>query len=160
VTHILLIEDNPIDARLMHRMFVALPDWPTQITWVDDGEKALWYLRSLEEGGVQQSPGAVLLDLNLPKHDGIQVLAAFRNSQTAWDLPIFLFSSAPAEEIAALVLSNGLRADGCFEKSMDVQGYLHIATSIRDYCRSSSRSCASLSQPAELGNTPHRRVLS
>ena len=90
VTNVLLVEDNPIDARLMHRAFMKLPNWPAQVTLIEDGQKALWYLQSLENGGVQEPPSVVLLDMNLPKYDGLQVLEAFRNSIVVWDMPVFL----------------------------------------------------------------------
>jgi CheY-like chemotaxis protein len=110
VTHILLIEDNPIDARLIQ---FALN---TQLTLIDDGQKALWYLRSLEAGGVDHPPTLVLLDLNLPKYDGLQVLAEFRQSVACRHLPIYLLSSTPAAEVAELAAAQGLQADGYFEK--------------------------------------------
>jgi CheY-like chemotaxis protein len=131
VVRILLVEDNPIDARLMHRTFREMKDWPTEITWVDDGQKALWYLRSLEEGGVQYPPGLVLLDVNLPRYNGFQVLAAFRSSAAVWNMPIFLFSSSPAESLAALAEDNHVKADGCFEKPYGLKGFEDIGSRIR-----------------------------
>jgi len=110
VTHILLIEDNPIDARLMQRVLSG------RVTWLDDGQKALWYVRSLETGGVSEPPSLVLLDLHLPKYDGLQVLAEFRRSAAARDLPIFLLSSTPASEVAELAESRKVQADAYLEK--------------------------------------------
>jgi chemotaxis family two-component system response regulator Rcp1 len=133
VTHILLVEDNPIDARLVQHALGGFKDWPTRITLVDDGQKALWYLRSLEEGRVAESPALILLDVNLPKYDGLQVLEGFRNSPVAWYMPIFLFSSAPVEDIAALAESRQLSADGYFEKPHCLQGFKEVAAKIRAY---------------------------
>ncbi len=110
MTHILLIEDNPIDARLMQRVLSG------RMTWLDDGQKALGYLRSLETGGVADPPSLVLLDLHLPKYDGLQVLAEFRRSAAVRDLPIFLLSSTPASEVAELAESRNVQADAYLEK--------------------------------------------
>ncbi len=110
MTHILLVEDNPIDARLLQRVLSG------KVTWVDDGQKALWYLQSLEAGGVDEPPSLVLLDLNLPKYDGLQVLAEFRRSAAGRSLPIFLLSSTPASEVAELAERRNLRADAYLEK--------------------------------------------
>ncbi len=129
--HILLIEDNPIDARLTQRMFESLTDWPVRITWIDDGEKALWFLQSLEAGGVDEPPALVLLDLNLPKYDGLEVLEAFRGSALAWNMPIFFLSSTPLDETAALVESRNLRAEGYFEKPLNLKGFEDFARKIR-----------------------------
>jgi CheY-like chemotaxis protein len=133
VPHILLVEDNPIDARLTHRMFGKLAAWPITITWIDDGQKALWYLRCLEEGGVSERPDFVLLDVHLPIYDGFQVLAAFRNSATEAGLPIFLLSSMPADEIATLAADGRLRPDLCFEKTVNPHAFKTMALTIRDY---------------------------
>ncbi len=110
MTHILLVEDNPIDARLLQRALSG------NVTWVDDGQKALWYLQSLEAGGVDEPPRLVLLDLNLPKYDGLQVLAEFRRSAVGQSLLIFLLSSTPASEVAELAARQDLRADAYLEK--------------------------------------------
>jgi CheY-like chemotaxis protein len=131
VTYILLVEDNPIDARLMSVMFRQLTDWPTSITWLDDGEKALRYLGSLEAGGIPHPPGFVLLDVNLPKFDGLEVLAAFRKSDVGFNLPIFLYSSASVESISALAEERQLHADGCFEKAFGLKNLQDLVGTIR-----------------------------
>jgi len=110
VTHILLIEDNPIDARLLQRVLSG------RMTWLDDGQKAIWYLRSLETGGISDPPSLVLLDLHLPKYDGLQVLAEFRQSAAGRELPIFLVSSTPASEVAERAEARGFQADAYLEK--------------------------------------------
>lgn len=149
MTHILLVEDNPIDARLVRHTFSALKDWPTQITLVDDGQKAIRYLRSLEEGSVKL-PELILLDVNLPKYDGYQVLAAFRNSDVAIDIPVFLFSSCPAEDIEASAESFKLRADGYFEKPCCLQGYFDIAAKLRSHHENSTRGLPALARAVEF----------
>lgn len=122
----------------MHRAFMKLPNWPTQVTLLEDGQKALWYLQSLEHGGVQEPPSVVLLDMNLPKYDGLHVLKAFRNSVVVWDMPVFVYSSAPSDEIAAIADGLNLRADGYFEKPYGVDGYNSIAVNIRSYLETSN----------------------
>jgi CheY-like chemotaxis protein len=133
VPHILLVEDNPIDATLIHRLFGKLAAWPITVTWIDDGRKALWYLRSLEEGGVAERPDFVLLDVHLPKVDGLEVLAAFRASLTTADMPVFLLSSTPADQIAALAATYRVRPDLYFEKPTNLQKFKDMALTIREY---------------------------
>ena len=129
MAHILLIEDNPIDARLMQRMIDG------RTTWIDDGEKALWYLRCLESGGVDDPPSLVLLDMNLPKYDGLEVLEQFRSSAALRHLPVFLLSSAPAYEIAGEAESRNLRADAYIEKPRGLSEFEDLAARVREAAR-------------------------
>lgn len=147
--HILLVEDNPIDASLIHRLFGKLAAWPISVTWVDDGQKALWYLRSLEEQGVAERPDFVLLDVHLPKVDGLQVLAAFRESLTAASIPIFLLSSSPVGEITAMAASCRVHPDLCFEKPTNLQAFKDMALNIRQYVEQRSLSTT----PLAIGNS-------
>lgn len=126
MAHILLIEDNPIDARLMQRFI------PGTLTWIDDGQKALWYLQSLEAGRVDNRPDLILLDMNLPKHDGLEVLEAFRNSESAWHLPVFLLSSMPSIEIADLARISNLQAEAYIEKPSNLSGFEHLAIRVTE----------------------------
>ena len=121
MAHILLIEDNPIDARLIQRFI------PGSVTWIDDGQKALWYLQSLEASRVENRPDLVLLDLNLPKYNGLEVLEAFRRSESAWHLPVFLLSSMPSNEIADLARSQNLQAEAYIEKPCGLAGFEQLA---------------------------------
>jgi CheY-like chemotaxis protein len=138
VTHILLIEDNPVDARLLQRFLRAFPEWPARITWIDDGQKAIWYLRSLDAGGVDDPPAIVLLDFHLPKFDGLQILDEFRKSQAARHIPIFLLSSTPAQQIAEIAESRHLHADAYFEKPMGLIAFEHLVQRIRESAANSS----------------------
>lgn len=147
---ILLVEDNPIDARLVRHTFAALTDWPSEITWVDDGQKALQYLKCLEHGGNVQKPTVILLDLNLPKFDGLQVLEALRASATTISIPVFLFSSSPAEDVMEEAAARGLKADGYFEKPYCLQGFNDIATRMRDYCETATPELPALARAVEF----------
>ena len=126
MAHILLIEDNPIDARLIQRFI------PGTVTWIDDGQKALWYLQSLEAGRVDNSPDLVLLDLNLPRYNGLEVLEAFRGSRSSWHLPVFLLSSMPSNEIADLARASNLQAEAYIEKPRGLTGFEQLATRIME----------------------------
>lgn len=153
MTNVLLVEDNPIDARLMQRMFQELVDWPTQVRWVDDGQKALWYLESLEDGEGDDLPDVVLLDVNLPKYDGIQVLEAYRNSPVFCETPVFLYSSSPAKDLAELAERHNLQANGYFEKPFGLEGYMEIATNLKNYLENSTRSMERLARVTSEART-------
>lgn len=95
---ILLIEDNPGDARLLHEEFhqarILNP-----ITLVDDGEKALEYLRNVRAKGLgNPRPDLVLLDLNLPKVPGFEILAMMRRRFDLRNVPVAILSSSHLED--------------------------------------------------------------
>lgn len=74
---VLIVEDNKADARLV-RALLEETGMPTQITMVGDGEKAIEMMKSVaDEEGV--APDLVLLDINLPKKNGHEVLASIRD---------------------------------------------------------------------------------
>jgi CheY-like chemotaxis protein len=135
-TNILLVEDNKIDARLMRHAFQNIANWPSSIHVVDDGEKAIKFLRreSVYEEAVK--PDLIVLDLNLPKYDGTEVLKMIRASEDLRHLLVFIFSSSPVDIAEDRVESADVKADRYFEKPNEVGTYLAIATQIgEDYRR-------------------------
>lgn len=94
---ILLVEDNRGDARLVAE---ALKESPiqTQISVVDDGVQALACLRQEGEYAEMSRPDIILLDLNLPKKDGRQVLTEIKADPTLKRLPVLILTSSVAQE--------------------------------------------------------------
>ena len=94
---ILLVEDNPGDARLTLEVFKEAATGK-RVTHVPDGVEALAYLR--REGGYAAAPrpDLILLDLNLPRKDGREVLAAVKNDEALRRIPIVVLTSSEAEE--------------------------------------------------------------
>lgn len=74
---VLIVEDNKADARLV-RALLEETGMPTQITMVGDGEKAIEMMESVANGE-RLAPDLVLLDINLPKKNGHEVLATIRD---------------------------------------------------------------------------------
>lgn len=94
LVQILLVEDNPDDAEMaMHALRKG--NLANQVDWVKDGEAALDYLfhRGAYDGKVGQ-PKVVMLDLRLPKLDGIDVLRALRADPRTHDLPVVVLTSS------------------------------------------------------------------
>lgn len=94
---ILLVEDNPGDIRLAQE---TLKDYKMQnaLHIVGDGEAALLYLRGLPPYSGVQPPDMVLLDLKLPKMDGLEVLEEVRSDPDLRDLPLALLTSSRMDE--------------------------------------------------------------
>lgn len=93
---VLLIEDNHDHALLVKRNFKVLFNHDA-ITHIDDGEKALKYLQSLIEQQNMQLPYFILLDLRLPKIDGIQILKYIKSSHYLKNIPVIILTTSDAE---------------------------------------------------------------
>lgn len=103
---ILLVEDNVGDARLV---IEALKECsvPTTVTVVGDGLQALAYLRRAGQLAGASLPDLVLLDLNLPKMDGREVLIAIKFHHALQHLPIVIFTSSTADHEVMLAYRHG-----------------------------------------------------
>lgn len=124
-TKILLVEDNKIDARLTRLALERMANWPCIIEVLDDGEKALKFL-------AEDKPDLVILDLNLPKCDGTEVLQFIRASTDLRNLLVFIFSSSPVHVAEDRLGSVHVKADGYFEKPNEMSTYFSIAAQIRE----------------------------
>ncbi len=100
---ILLVEDNVGDARLV---IEALKECsvPTSVIVVGDGLQALAYLRQHASAAL---PDLVLLDLNLPKMDGREVLIAIKSDHALQHLPVVIFISSTADHEVMLAYRHG-----------------------------------------------------
>src|SRR5713226_4380169 len=90
---ILLIEDNEADVYLMRR---ALDDekFRYDLTTLEDGEVALSFIRREGEYAHAKQPKVIVLDLNLPRSSGIEVLKEIRGNAEFADLPVAVFTSS------------------------------------------------------------------
>jgi two-component system response regulator len=99
IVDVLLVEDNPSDAELaLHAL--RKHHLANRIEWVKDGEAALDYLfqRGRFAGRNPLMPKVVLLDLRLPKVDGIEVLRAIRGDPATRELPVVVLTSSREEQ--------------------------------------------------------------
>jgi CheY-like chemotaxis protein len=121
---ILLVEDNAADAQLMRIAFAeTLPE--ARLSVVSDGETAV---RTLLDGGAP--PDLVLLDLNLPRLSGHEVLAAVRADPAVGRVPVVVLSSSAA---AADVQRSYELGASHIAKPADMDGLLAIAEAIARY---------------------------
>ena len=94
---VLMVEDDPDDVYLTQE---ALRSGRLQITMqvVSDGASAMQYLRGEQEYAGSRRPDLVLLDLNLPRMDGREVLAAIKEDPEFSDIPVVILTTSEAEE--------------------------------------------------------------
>src|SRR5215472_1888300 len=123
---VLVIEDNSADVDLLRRAFVE-HGMTEQIVALEDGEQALRYLEDLR---CKPDVSLVILDLNIPKHDGIEVLNRYRMHPLMVDIPVAVFTSSgsPAEKDRAMTL--GVKA--YLRKPMELDEYMAIGATFRE----------------------------
>lgn len=94
--HILLVEDNPGDADLVAEA-VSRFSVPPRLSVVADGDSALRFLRTRDDDPGADLPDLIMLDLNLPKKDGREVLAAVKADDALRHIPVVIFTSSAAD---------------------------------------------------------------
>jgi chemotaxis family two-component system response regulator Rcp1 len=127
---ILLVEDNPGDARLARE---ALKDAKVRnnLHWVADGVEAMRFLQH-EDGYAQSpSPDVILLDLNLPKKDGRQVLREIKADPDLKRIPVVVLTVSSAEE--DVLKSYDLHANCYITKPLDLSQFIDVVQSIEDF---------------------------
>ena len=94
--NLLLIEDNPADALLVRK---ALEEHGVEgeLTVLSDGEKAIQFIQSLDAQLID-CPDLVIVDLNLPKKSGREVLESMRRSERCPQIPVIILSSSDAHQ--------------------------------------------------------------
>ena len=128
--NILLVEDNPGDA-VLARVALDGGKMNNELDVVDDGEKAMAFLRREGPYADAQRPDLILLDLNLPKMDGRQVLAAIKSDEALKRIPVVILTTSRAEE--DVLKSYNLHANCYITKPIDLNQFLHVVRSIEDF---------------------------
>jgi len=120
---VLLVEDNSRDAELT---LEALQEnnFANNIVWVRDGVEAMNYLLHKGEYSNRKPgmPAVVILDLKMPKMDGIETLTAIRNDEKLKFLPVVMLTSSRQEE--DLVKSYGLGVNAYVVKPFDLTDFI------------------------------------
>ena len=124
---VLLVEDDEEDA-MMTRRALERSRLSLRLNWLDDGEKALALLRGEPEYALAPRPDLVLLDLNMPKMDGYQVLEQIRADPTMTRLPVVILTTSRAEEDVAR--GYALRANAYIAKPVSLDGMVDVLSAI------------------------------
>jgi CheY-like chemotaxis protein len=127
---ILLVEDNPADVRMTLEILKEAKVRNT-LTVVGDGNEALDLLRRVGKYSKAVQPDLILLDLNLPKKDGKQVLAEIKADPILRRTPVVILTSSNAEE--DIVKSYNLYANCYVTKPVDLEQFVKVVKSIEDF---------------------------
>ena len=124
---ILLVEDSPGDVRLTREAF---KDAKVHINLhvASDGAEAMAFLGREEHYVDSPRPDLILLDLNLPKKDGREVLGEIKESPTLKSIPVVILTTSASEE--DILRSYRLHANCYITKPVDLDGFLKIVKSI------------------------------
>ena len=127
--HIFLAEDSQADILLVqealrkyhidHELYVA-----------KDGEQAINFVERMGQPGCAPCPDLVLLDLNLPKADGPQVLSELRQHPECADTPVIVVTSSDAPKDRARVSKFGIKR--YFVKPLDLDAFLQLGAVVRE----------------------------
>jgi two-component system, chemotaxis family, response regulator Rcp1 len=124
---ILLVEDNPGDVRLTKE---ALREGKVynNLHWAKDGVEALEFLRRQGKHAKAPRPDIILLDLNLPKKDGREVLEIIKGDDGLKHIPVVVLTTSKAEE--DVVKSYALHANCYVTKPVDLEKFIVVVKSI------------------------------
>jgi CheY-like chemotaxis protein len=130
VIQILLVEDDPGDV-LMTREAFEDNKVANTLHVVSDGAEALEFLRKEGPYGEAPTPDLVLLDLNLPRVDGREVLAAVKADEELRQIPIVVLTTSEAEE--DVLRSYALHANAYVTKPVDFERFIEVVRKIDDF---------------------------
>jgi CheY-like chemotaxis protein len=127
---ILLVEDNPADVRLTVEILKETKV-RNNLTVAGDGNEALELLRRTGRYTHAMRPDLILLDLNLPKKNGKQVLAEIKADPVLKRIPVVILTSSKAEE--DVVKSYNLYANCYVTKPVDLEQFVKVVKSVEDF---------------------------
>lgn len=125
---ILLVEDNPGDIRLMQEVFRGMA---SRLTIARDGEQALAYLRREGDYKHCRRPALIVLDLNLPRKDGREVLSEIKCEEALKCIPVVIFTTSSSEE--DIRHAYRLHANCYITKPIDLDRFYEVGRSIEDF---------------------------
>ena len=127
---ILLVEDNPGDVRLTQEA-IREAKIRNKLNVVNDGEQAVAYVRRQGDYSDQPRPDLILLDLNLPKKDGREVLQELKSDRDLHRIPVVVLTSSAAEQ--DILRTYDLYANAYVTKPVDLEQFMHVVSSIQDF---------------------------
>jgi CheY-like chemotaxis protein len=147
---VLLVEDDAGDVLLTKEAFAHHRAHDTLYV-VGDGEQAIQFLRRTGNYTDVPRPGLILLDLNLPRRTGLEVLADLKSDDDLQTIPVVVLTTSQAEE--DIVRSYSLHANAYVSKPVDFQRFSEAVRQINDFFLT----LVKLPNLPGLPDGPHRR---
>ena len=127
---VLLVEDDPGDTLMIREAFED-NKVRNRLTCVTDGVQALEFLRHEGEHADVPRPDLILLDLNLPRKDGREVLAEIKSDDALSTIPVVVLTTSQAEE--DVLRSYELHANAYVTKPVDFERFIDVVRQIDDF---------------------------
>ncbi|MBM3860870.1 MAG: response regulator [Verrucomicrobia bacterium] len=127
---VLLVEDNPGDV-LLTREALRNDILRVNLTVATEGEEAMEFLRRRGRHADAPRPDLVLLDLNLPRKDGREVLAEIKGDPFLKTLPVIILTTSQAEE--DIFKAYALNANCYIQKPMDLEQFIRVVRNIESF---------------------------
>ena len=128
--HVLLVEDDPGDV-LMTREAFEHHKLRNVLDVVTDGEQALQFLRRSGDYADAPRPGLILLDLNLPRVDGLEVLAEIKADPVLKVIPVVILTTSQAQQ--DVLRSYALHANAYVSKPVDFERFMEAIRQIDNF---------------------------
>lgn len=130
IIDILLVEDNPADIDLTKEALEECK-FVNNLHIISDGENALAFLRKEKNFRDKPRPDLILLDLNLPKIDGREILAEIKNDDNLKQIPVVILTTS--ESIEDITEMYKLHANCYITKPVDINQFIKVVQSIGDF---------------------------
>lgn len=130
IINILLVEDNPGDIRLTKEVLKE-GKIRNRLEVVTDGEEAILYLKKCGKYKEVTLPDIILLDLNLPKKDGREVLAEIKTDPLLMLIPVIVLTTSAAEQDIMNMYAH--HANCYITKPVDFNQFINVIKSIEDF---------------------------
>ena len=127
---VLLVEDDPGDVLMTREAFEA-NKLRNRLSVVADGVAALDFLRKVGDHADAPTPDLILLDLNLPRMDGREVLHAIKADEALRQIPVVVLTTSEAEE--DVVRSYSLHANAYVTKPVDFDRFIEVVRQIDEF---------------------------
>ncbi len=130
LTEVLLVEDDPGDVLMIREAF-AENKLRNRLTVVSDGVEAMEFLRREGPHAQAPRPDLILLDLNLPRRDGREVLSDVKGDPDLRSIPVVVLTTSSAEE--DILRSYNLHANAFVTKPVDFDSFIDVIKQIDDF---------------------------
>lgn len=127
---ILLVEDNPADVRLTQEALREL-QIKHRLQVAEDGLSAVSYLSNMIENAALIRPDIIILDLNLPRMNGLEVLAIIKSNDALKSIPVIVMSSSTSDKDVSAAYS--LNANCYTKKPLEIDQFINVMESIRRF---------------------------
>jgi len=127
---ILLVEDNPGDIRLIQEAFKE-SGFSSRLSVARDGEQAMAFLRQEGEYSKSPRPAFIILDLNLPRKDGREVLADVKKDKALRQIPVVVLSTSTSTE--DILRAYDLHANCYVPKPLDIEHLVQLGRSLEEF---------------------------